>query len=159
MYCKHCGAQLNDNANFCPYCGQAQSTSPQQPQQPQKAQQPQPQFQPAQPQFQQPQQPTYTMANDPRWEEKKSQMAGECLKWGILSLAFVVSGCLALLGFIFSFTAKKKVAEYVQYFGQVEGRARVGRDLGKAGFIAGLAMTIFWVVYFFILILAMAAAL
>lgn len=33
-YCKHCGAEINDDAAFCPKCGQAQSeTAPQQPQQ------------------------------------------------------------------------------------------------------------------------------
>ena len=30
-YCKHCGAEINDGAAFCPKCGQAQSeTAPQQ---------------------------------------------------------------------------------------------------------------------------------
>ncbi len=42
MYCSNCGAQIADNAGFCPKCGQptsghAQSTQPQQPQQPQQS--------------------------------------------------------------------------------------------------------------------------
>ena len=39
-YCKHCGAEINDDAAFCPKCGQAQSeTAPQQPQQQQQRKQ------------------------------------------------------------------------------------------------------------------------
>ena len=73
----------------------------------------------------------------------KDQMAGNVLTWGILSLAFAVSGCLALLGFIFSFIAKSKALAYERTFGVLEGKARVGRILGKVGFGVGLGMTIY----------------
>ena len=90
----------------------------------------------------------------------KDQMAGNVLTWGILSLAFAVSGCLALLGFIFSFTARKKAKEYARVFGELEGRARVGNILGWVGFGVGLGYTAFWVLYFlfFGLIFAILAA-
>jgi hypothetical protein len=84
----------------------------------------------------------------------KDRMAGEVLKWGILSLAFAIS-CLSLLGFIFSFTAKRKSAEFLNYFGVLEGRARVGHILGRVGFGVGLGYTIFFVIYFAIIIFAM----
>jgi hypothetical protein len=70
-------------------------------------------------------------------------MAGQTLKWGILSLAFAASGCLSLLGFIFSFIAKSKALAYERTFGVPEGKARVGRILGKVGFGVGLGMTIY----------------
>ena len=90
----------------------------------------------------------------------KDQMAGNVLTWGILSLAFAVSGCLALLGFIFSFTARKKAKEYTRVCGELEGRARVGNILGWVGFGVGLGYTAFWVLYvlFFGLIFAILAA-
>lgn len=86
---------------------------------------------------------------DPR---RKDSLAGQVLTWGILSLAFAGSGCLALLGFIFSFTAKRKANEYLRTFGALEGRARVGHILGRVGFGVGLGMTIFWGVYVTIIV-------
>ena len=88
----------------------------------------------------------------------KDRMAGQVLTWGILSLAFAVSGCLSLLGFIFSFTARKKAKEYVRVCGELEGRARVGNILGWVGFGVGLGYTAFWVLYFSIIALVMVIA-
>ena len=73
----------------------------------------------------------------------KDQMAGNVLTWGILSLAFSISGCLSLLGFIFSFIAKSRALAYRNVFGVLEGKAKVGRILGKVGFGLGLGMTIY----------------
>ena len=84
----------------------------------------------------------------------KDQMAGNVLTWGILSLAFSASGCLSLLGFIFSFIAKSKALAYEQTFGVLEGKARVGRILGKVGFGLGLGMTIYVGIAFFVGLLA-----
>ena len=88
----------------------------------------------------------------------KDRMAGQVLTWGILSLAFAVSGCLSLLGFIFSFTARKKAREYARVCGELEGRARVGNILGWVGFGVGLGYTAFWVLYFSIIALVMVIA-
>ncbi len=90
----------------------------------------------------------------------KDRMASQTLTWGILSLAFSASTCLALLGFIFSFTAKRKASEYRRTFGELEGRARVGHILGWVGFGLGLGYTIFWALYFvfFLFVLGMAGA-
>ena len=162
MFCKNCGRQLADNPKYCPYCGQSNEA-------------PAPAVTPT---FNE---QSYSYGSDSygtensygsgsygsydpygnpygtpygqATEEKKNDLAGSTLKWGILSLAFSTT-CLCLLGFIFSFIAKAKAREYVNYFGQVEGRARVGRDLGTAGFIVGLVMTIL-VVFYFIYMLAL----
>ena len=88
----------------------------------------------------------------------KDRMAGQVLTWGILSLAFAVSGCLSLLGFIFSFTARKKAREYARVCGELEGRARVGNILGWVGFGVGLGYTAFWVLYFSLIALIMVVA-
>ena len=122
MFCKNCGRQLDENENVCPVCGTvnggetaaAASTL----------------------------EYGYNAVNEAN-EELKNSMAGQALKWGILSLAFSASGCLSLLGFIFSFIAKSKALAYEQTFGVLEGKARVGRILGKVGFGVGLGMTIY----------------
>ena len=90
----------------------------------------------------------------------KDQMAGNVLTWGILSLAFSASGCLSLLGFIFSFTARKKAKEYTRLCGELEGRARVGNILGWIGFGVGIGYTAFWIPYiaFFALIFGILGA-
>ena len=122
MFCKNCGRQLDENENVCPVCGTvnggetaaAASTL----------------------------EYGYNAVNEAN-EQLKSGMAGQALTWGILSLAFAASGCLSLLGFIFSFIAKSKALAYEQTFGVLEGKAKVGRILGKVGFGVGLGMTIY----------------
>lgn len=126
MYCKHCGKQLEEAAKFCPDCGAAQASEP--------AREPE-------------------ILLDPAKEQRKDNMAGEVLKWGIMSLAFSVSGLLALLGWIFAGTAKRKVEEYEAAFGETTGRAHVGKILGKVGLGVGIGYTIFFTLYFLILIM------
>ena len=122
MFCKNCGRQLDENENVCPVCGTVNggetaataSTL----------------------------EYGYNAVNEAN-EQLKNGMAGQALTWGILSLAFSASGCLSLLGFIFSFIAKSKALAYEQTFGVLEGKAKVGRILGKVGFGLGLGMTIY----------------
>jgi hypothetical protein len=119
MFCKNCGRQLDEGETLCPACGTVNATEA-----------------------------TDTAATaeygyDTVNEQLKDEMAGTALKWGIISLAFAASGCLSLLGFIFSFIAKSKALAYEQAFGVLEGRAKVGRILGKVGFGLGLGLTIY----------------
>lgn len=126
MYCKHCGTQLGEASKFCPNCGAAQTSEP--------AHEPE-------------------ILLDPSKEMRKDNLAGEVLKWGIMSLAFSSSGLLALLGWIFAGTAKKKVTAYESEFGETTGRARVGKILGKVGLGVGIGYTIFFTLYFLFLIM------
>jgi hypothetical protein len=135
MFCKNCGRQLDEGENVCPVCGTvnggetaAASTL----------------------------EYGYDTVNETN-EQMKSEMAGQALKWGILSLAFSASGCLSLLGFIFSFIAKSKALSYQQTYGMLEGKAKVGRILGKVGFGVGLGYSIFFALYF-VLIVALTMA-
>ena len=121
MFCKNCGRQLDEGETLCPACGTVNATEA-----------------------------TATesvsyeySAVDTANQLLKDEMAGQTLKWGIISLAFAVSGCLSLLGFIFSFIAKSRARAYEQTFGVLEGKAKVGRILGKVGFGVGLGMTIY----------------
>ena len=129
MFCKNCGRQLDEGESYCPICGTVNS--------------PEATRSPDAPFFGEPD------------DQLKNDMAGKTLTWGILSVAFGVSGCLSLLGFIFSFTARKKAREYARLFGQPEGRARVGNILGWVGFGTGLVYSIFFALYFAIILFAM----
>ena len=123
MFCKNCGRQLDEGENICPACGTVNASE------------------------------TTATPNagieyavdavDLANERLKDEMAGAALKWGIISLAFSASGCLSLLGFIFSFFAKSRALAYRNVFGVLEGKAKVGRILGKVGFGLGLGMTIY----------------
>ena len=133
MFCTKCGRELDENESVCPVCGTvnggetaaAASTL----------------------------EYGYNAVNEAN-EQLKNEMASQSLKWGIISLAFSASGCLPLLGFIFSFIAKSKALAYEQTFGVLEGKARVGRILGKVGFGVGLGMTIYMALVFVIAVAA-----
>ena len=135
MFCKNCGRQLDEGETLCPACGTVTATEA-----------------------------TATesvsyeySAVDTANQLLKDEMVGQTLKWGIISLAFAVSGCLSLLGFIFSFIAKSRARAYEQTFGVPEGKAKVGRILGKVGFGVGLGYSIFFALYF-VLIVALTMA-
>jgi hypothetical protein len=123
MFCKNCGRQLDEGENICPACGTVNASE------------------------------TTATPNagieyavdavDLANERLKDEMAGAALKWGIISLAFSASACLSLLGFIFSFIAKSRALAYQNVFGVLEGKAKVGRILGKVGFGLGLGLTIY----------------
>lgn len=122
MFCKNCGRQLDEGENFCPACGTMNATET----------------------------PAATTGieyavNDTAAvnERLKDEMAGQVFKWGLLSLIFSGTVCLSLLGFIFSFIAKGKASSYETVFGEISGRAKAGRILGKIGFGLGLGMTIY----------------
>lgn len=132
MFCKNCGRQLDEGETLCPACGTVNATEA-----------------------------TATesvsyeySAVDTANQQLKDEMAGQTLKWGIISLAFSASGCLSLLGFIFSFIAKSRARAYEQTFGVLEGKAKVGRILGKVGFGVGLGMTIYMAFAVFVGVLA-----
>ena len=129
MYCKNCGAQINDNARFCSACGYEQVAD--------NVKEP--------------------IDLSPALADAKDRLANQILTWGILSLAFATTFWLSLLGFIFSFVAKSKVGLYERNFGPVSYRSKVGRDLAKAGFIVGLIFTILSAIYFFIVLIAIIA--
>lgn len=122
MFCKNCGRQLDEGENFCPACGTMNATET----------------------------PAATTGieyavNDTAAvnERLKEEMAGQVFKWGLMSLIFSGTVCLSLLGFIFSFIAKGKASSYETVFGEISGRAKAGRILGKIGFGLGLGMTIY----------------
>lgn len=129
MYCQFCGKEHADYVSFCPYCGMQIGKSESFEEQ---------------------------IVVDPIYQQEKDDLSGEVLKFGILGLAFACSGLLSLLGLIFSIIARAKAGAFARRYGDTEGRATVGKHLGKAGLIVSISLTAFFVVYF-IFIFALAA--
>ena len=133
MNCSNCQAQIPENSKVCPYCGtpvEAQS-APQQPAYQQPAYQPvppQPAYQPVSTQ------PAPT-ANDPQ----KDALAGSCLTWGILGLAFSE---IPILGLIFSIIARVKCGNYARLYGHYTGKAKVGSTLATLGLVFSIIFTV-----------------
>ena len=136
MYCQNCGRQLNEGENFCPSCGAVK---------------------PAETVNTTGFQYDFGTTNTVN-EALKSAMAGQTFKWGLLAVIFANTGCLSLLGLIFSIIAKKKAVEYENIFGEIKGRAQAGRIMGRIGFGLGLGLTIFMTLYIGIFVIAGFAA-
>ena len=129
MICKNCGAQMDDNAIFCSACGHEYVHEPVK-------------------------EPTNI---DTAYQAAKDRLSNQILTWGILSIAFASTFWLSLIGLIFSFVTKSKVKQYTTHIGPVSYKSKVGRDLGKAGFIVGLIFTILSALYFSLIIVAIIA--
>ncbi len=74
------------------------------------------------------------------------------LVFGILSLAFAQTFYLAFLGIIFGAVSKSKLRSYLASGGSLTGTAKVGRILGKIGFILGIVLTCLFVVWLVVMI-------
>ena len=122
MFCKYCGNDLNEGANFCTKCGKIVSHDDI---------------------------PTTSMTShsseafdDVSYEvpqdPERSEKGGSILKFGILGLAFGCSFYISLLGLIFSIIARVKVKRYIQEYGDTEGKATVGKHLSVAGSIVSI---------------------
>ena len=154
MFCKFCGNELPENANFCPRCGGINDDTPNKEasvkQEPVK-QAPAsdiPSFFEEQTEapFMQP-----ATAEDP-FKQEKSDMGGSILKFAILGLAFGMTMFLSLLGLIFSIVARTKLNTYIAKFGETEGTASVGKGLSIAGLIVSIVFSGFMALYILALI-------
>lgn len=147
-FCKNCGTELPVNAQACPNCGTP-------------AEQPQYQQQPVQPQYQEPQyaQPVqqYQQA-----EPVQATVAGELptpksiLIMGIIGLAISCMPLGSIAGIIISALGMKKSNAYANGGGVPCGMSITGRILSRVGLIVSIVMTVFWAIWFTVVILAAA---
>lgn len=118
MFCTNCGSQIAEGVKFCPNCGKMVESA--------------------------------QTASAPVYDEPVTRPeAGKdnstsILVLGILALAFSELG---IPGIILGAIAKKKAGLFMAENGILYGKAKVGRILGKIGFIVGIVMTVFWVLY------------
>ena len=117
MYCKNCGCSVTEETTYCPSCGQRMAEE-------------------------QSQTPGVLPSQNSVIMDEAESAATRALIWGILSL--VIGG---LLGFIFSFPARRNAETYAYYCDGMSGRAKVGYILGKIGFILGLIYIIVMPIY------------
>ncbi len=132
MFCKHCGNQLDNDARFCPNCGKVIGNDLYG-------------------------EPTYTNtppAYQAVVDEQKDKLSGAVLKNAILGLAFSCTLFLSWLGLIFSIKSRSSLKNYLNIYGKTEGRATVGKHLGKAALIVSIVMLALLVYYILIIILA-----
>lgn len=158
MFCSNCGNQIPEGSLFCGNCG-TKVEAPAAPQPAYKApQQPayqavqEPVYVAPQPAYQAVQQPVQVApavnnANDP----ELNSLATNTMIFGIIGLALSELG---IPGIILSNIAMNKAAEFESKAGSLYGKAKVGRRLAKPGKIVGIIMTIFWAIYFLVIMIA-----
>ena len=143
MFCKYCGNELTENANFCPSCGKFISES-------------------------KPATEDYISAGvvdeapnaleyDQVLEEERDAAGRGVLKFAILGIAFACSFFLSLLGLIFAIVSRAKLGAYLARYGETRGPATVGKHLGIAGLITSIVMIVFFSLYVLIIAAAIAS--
>ena len=137
MFCRFCGNELPDGANFCTKCGKLVS------QQEDYASNMNVGYNNG---F------GYNPFEDAHSVQKDSDASG-ILKFSILGLAFACSFYLSILGFIFSIIARVKVRNFISQYGETEGKATVGKHLSLAGLIVSIVCNILLFILLFALII------
>ena len=149
MFCKYCGNQLPEAANFCPRCGKINGDgeytggfqTPNESEPVTFFTDATPDYEPAE-------------AVNEAEEQERNAAGGGILTMAILSLAFAESFFLSWLGIIFAGIARKRVAAYLENYRETRGRATVGNILSKIGLGISIAMTAGFALWLFIMIMA-----
>ncbi len=135
MYCNKCGNPIPDGSAFCPACGAPVAGTGEE-------QNSEPVSVPA------------VRVQEPARPVVVNPLYGDCLKWGIMSLAFAASFYLSFLGIFFGYKAKNTCEDALKINnGQpLTGKAKVGSVLGQVGRILGIVMTVLLVIYLIIVV-------
>lgn len=114
MYCKYCGNPLQENSNFCTVCGKVTDD------------------------INENNSKSYDNDTVDPDRADKSDRSGSILKFAILGLAFSATFWLSPLGLIFAIVSRIRANSYIDRYGDTEGRATVGKHLGKAALIVNI---------------------
>lgn len=90
-------------------------------------------------------QPVYSAA--PSLSPEANNTATAALVWGIVAVVF----CQLPLGFIFGIVGQNKVRE-AEKMGIENGMVKAGRIMSLIGLIVGIVMTVFWAIFFLVMI-------
>ena len=126
MFCRNCGSQIEATDKFCPACGSAQTVT----------------------------EPTAPVVDEAAKESRKEMLIGTMVRKSITGAAFSTTGILALVGWIISAGARRRVRKFEEEFGTCAGRPHAARLISNVGFGLGIGYTIFFTLYFGILIAA-----
>jgi len=154
MFCRYCGAQLQEGQERCPSCGTliewarpAESAQPAQ-EAPKVTYAPQPA----------PVTPVYTAQGQQVVSEVTAKEATSALVWGILGLAFACTFFVSFLGIIFSAIGLSRANNFIRTYGAISGKVKTGHILSKVGLIVGIVMTVFFFIWLIVIIAAAGAA-
>ena len=97
-------------------------------------------------------QPVYAQPGYPQPQPYAAPVAGDAsgkpvLVLGIVSLVLALSGVVSAGGIICGAIAMSKAMELEKRFGALSSQAKTGKGLGKAGFITGIVVTAFAVLF------------
>ena len=80
------------------------------------------------------------------------------MKAMIFGIIALVLSELGVPGLIFAILGKKEAAKYAASFGQLAGKAKLGSIFSKIGLVLSIIMTVFWVLYFLIIVIIAGAS-
>ena len=138
MFCKFCGNELPEGANFCTKCGKVVSPDDI-PLAGVSA--------PVTAEYE------YVPYEEPKDAERDSR-GGSILKFAILGLAFACSFYLSFLGLVFSIIARVKVKRYVSRYNETQGRATVGKHLSVAALVASIVFAAILAIIVIVMVIA-----
>ncbi len=147
MFCKYCGNELPENANFCPKCGKINEDASKDDENEITVL----------PSSEDNHEDIEVLEAEDPFKKEKTDLGGSILKFAILGLAFSLTVWFSLLGLIFSIVARNKVKEYISKFNETEGRATVGKSLSIAGLAVGITFTCLMSILVIVFIAALAA--
>ncbi len=132
MYCKNCGAPIDDDARFCASCGAAFYEDSQ------KSEMSVPEIE------------------IPEGDQKqKSSDALWAMIFGIISIGLGWVGGYYIPGVILGFIGLRRAEDYVKKYGDTCTKVKIGHCLSKAGIIYGfvgmaliLAIVLFYILFF-----------
>ena len=167
MFCTNCGSQFEDGNSFCPNCGSKVESVAQPIAEPApvatpveaapvqatpveaapvvaaavEAPAPQavPVATPVEPVA--PVQPVYAAPETPVSSEDAESKAKSILVMGIVSVALACTFWCSLIGIIFGGIGLSKAKKFIEEFGQLYGKAKVGKYLSLGGLIGGCVLT------------------
>ena len=125
MFCKFCGTELSEDANFCPRCGKiVDFTVPQAETEPEEL-------------------PSEFVAEpEDTTQKEKDSLSKKILTFAILGCAFGIASWLSLLGLAFSIVSACLVRKYLKRYQFTEKKATIGRALSIVGIIVSTVFTI-----------------